>query len=143
MNTTDVNAVLDNICDKIGTTTKALVPEMAASMIVKYSFMLLIGVMVLSMAGFCAYKIIRMKKENDRIVKLYLDDDGKIKPSMTYYNTEYTFYHYTADDYEAWQWGLVLFGIVSAVIICISVSGIIEWAISPNAMTATLILKSL
>lgn len=46
MNVNDVNAVIDNICNKLGTTVEAVVPEYAKYMIASKLTALIIGVVI-------------------------------------------------------------------------------------------------
>lgn len=46
MNTNDVNAIIDNICNKLGTTVEMVVPEYAKYMIASKLVTLIIGVVI-------------------------------------------------------------------------------------------------
>lgn len=43
MNSNDVNSIINNLCDKLGTTASKLIPEMAGYQIAKHSIWLVIS----------------------------------------------------------------------------------------------------
>ena len=143
MNTTDINSVLDNICSKIGTTAKMLVPEMAGYMIARYVILIVLAVIFLIASGFCFSRIVKMKRQEKDTVKLYKDMNNQLQMSTSWGGKEPNLVYYTEDDYFYWLGFGIIIGLVGIAILCIGISKIVGWSLSPNAMTVMWIINAL
>ena len=144
MNVTDVNSVIDNICSKIGTTGKMLVPEMAGYMIARYVIVLVLAVIFFIAAGFCLSRIVKMKRQEQNAVRIYKDSyDGQLKISTRWGQTEPGLIYYSEDEYCPWWMGVVIFNLIGVLLLCLSISRIVGWSLSPNAMTVMWIIDTL
>ena len=143
MNVGNVNDILDNICDKIGTTAKMIVPEMAGYMIARWSILIVLAVIFLSIAGFLLCKCLKMRNESGKIVKLYLDKRTK-EPNIllgTMVSPHYVYY--TDEDYGPYIAGIVILSPIGFTLLCLGITKIIGWVLSPNAMTVMWIINNI
>ena len=143
MNATDVNGILDNICSKIGTTAKMLVPEMAGYMISRYVIVLVLAAIFLIASGFCFSRIIKMKRQEKDTVRLYKDINNQIQMSTTWDGKGPNLIYYTEDDYFPWWLSGIIIGLFGVTLLCIGISKIVGWSLSPNAMTVMWIINAL
>jgi phosphate/sulfate permease len=127
MNANDVNAIIDNICNKLGTTVEMVVPEYAKYMIASKVISLIIGVVI----AFFATALMKMLVTS-------------LKKKITEYREEYD-----RDDWYDEDW-VVLYVIGDIVIIIIGTiavthiaSGldIIPWIISPQGAFVAEVMK--
>jgi H+/Cl- antiporter ClcA len=76
MNANDVNAIIDNICNKLGTTVEMVVPEYAKYMIASKLVTLIIGVMITFFAtALMNMMLTSLKKEIAEYKEKYERDD--------------------------------------------------------------------
>lgn len=136
MDGNDINNILDNICDKLGTTAKMLIPEMAGYMISKWAIFIVLGVIFMIVSCIFLWRIFKMRKENEKIVKLYVNKNGMVDSSERYV-------YYDDGDYFPPAFGLTLFFFIGAVLLCVGITKIIGWSLSPNAMTVMWIVDNL
>lgn len=76
MNSSDVNSIINNLCDKLGTTANKLIPEMAGYQIAKHSIWLAISLIFIGVAiGFtikllCEMEDIYLSKDPEVVERL-------------------------------------------------------------------------
>jgi hypothetical protein len=127
MNANDVNAIIDNICNKLGTTVEAVVPEYAKYMIVSKVISLIIGVVI----AFFATALINMLL-------------ASLRKKIAEYKSEYD-----RDDWWSEDWAIlcivgygviIIIGIIAVAFI---VSGLdfIPWLISPQGAFIAEVMK--
>lgn len=87
MNADEVNKVIDNLCDKFGTTASELIPEMAGYQIVKHAIWLDISLIFIGIAIWLTVKIIRMKRADEKMLVLYPEKLRQIDEALR--KTEY------------------------------------------------------
>lgn len=73
MNSSDINSIIDNLCDKLGTTANKLIPEMADYQIAKHSIWLAISIIFIGVAIGFTIKLLWMKKRDGEMLALYPD----------------------------------------------------------------------
>ena len=99
MNSNDVNSIINNLCDKLGTTAAKLIPEMAGYQIAKFSIWLVISIIFIAIAVGFTVKLYWMHKKDREILAIYPDMirklDQKLKDSGI------------LDDRAIAQWGLI------------------------------------
>lgn len=154
MNSSDVNSIINNICDKLGTTASKLIPEMADYQIAKHSIWLVISLIFIGVAIGFTIKLLWMRKRDGKILALYPDQirklDEKLKNSgmmdelHPWSRTEWM---NTLDNVRlvkgtmAWDgstWCTMVLtavwsGLIGVVIFGIALCHIIGWSIAPNA----------
>lgn len=85
MNSSDVNSVINNLCDKLGTTASKLIPEMASYQIAKHSIWLAISIIFIGVAIGFTIRLLWMRRNDGKILVLYPDKvkelDEKLKNS--------------------------------------------------------------
>ena len=82
MNSTDVNSIIDNLCDKLGTTASKLIPEMAGYQIAKHSIWLVVSLIFIGVAIGMTIKLLWMRKRNGKILALYPDKVKKLDEKL-------------------------------------------------------------
>lgn len=164
MNSNDVNSVINNLCDKLGTTASKLIPEMAGYQIAKYSIWLAISIIFIGVAIGLTIRLLWMKRNNQKMLVLYPDKirklDEKLKNSgmmdelHPWSRTEWM------DTLEkvrlvrgTMQWDestwcamiltAILSGLIGIVIFGIALYHIIGWSIAPNASAFMWIIQQL
>ena len=118
MNANDVNVVIDNICNKLGTTVEVVVPEYTRYMIASKAITLIVGIAITLFAAALMQMLI-----------------ASLKRSITKYKEKYE-----RDDWwdEEWVIMYVIGGIVLIVVGIIGTTrvvkglGIIPWIVSPQ-----------
>ena len=157
MNSTDINNVINNLCDKLGTTVNNLIPEMAGYQIAKSSIWLVISLIFIGVCVGLTIKIVRMNKADGKALALYpnrfREIDEKLKavdyeiigapqwaiqdwrralndlPNVT------TVYNVDESTYCMFIMSAILSGLTGVVIFGIALMKIIGWSLSPHAMT--------
>lgn len=153
MNSDDINSIINNICEKLGTTANKLIPEMAGYNIAKSSIWLIISSIMLIATFFLVLKIRRMYKTDGDKLAIFVDRVNKL--DKFYRNSDIEVWNYTAKDWERvmstardcvdypsydadsyclYVIGAVTTGVLGAVIFGLAIQNIIGWAMSPNAM---------
>lgn len=164
MNSNDVNSIINNLCDKLGTTANKLIPEMAGYQIARYSIWMFVSLIFIGIAIGFIIKLLQMKKYDGKVLALYPDQirklDEKLKnsgikddlPPWTRHEWQTiiddvrrvtTTYQ---DDESVWCLMIIItvtLGITGLVIFGIALSSLIGWHLAPNAMTVTWILNQL
>ena len=154
MNSNDVNSVINNLCDKLGTTASKLIPEMAGYQIAKHSIWMVISLIFIGVAIGFTIKLLWMHKKDGETLAIYPDlvrkIDLKLKDSgmmdelhpctrIEWANTleELRRVKGTMQWDESTWCAMVLTavwsGLIGMVIFGISLYHIIGWCIAPNA----------
>ena len=127
MNANDVNTIIDNICNKLGTTVETVVPEYAKYMIASKVISLIIGVMIAFFATALMHMLI-----------------SSLKKKIAEYKEEYE-----RDDWSDEDWvifyaiggGAIAFVGIIAVAFILNGLGFISWIISPQGAFIAEVLK--
>ena len=73
MNSNDINSIINNLCDKLGTTANKLIPEMAGYQIAKHSIWLAISIIFIGVATGLTIRLLWMKRNDGKTLALYPD----------------------------------------------------------------------
>lgn len=65
MTSEEINAVINNLCDKLGTTASQLLPEIAKMKTAECMMLILLSFTVVLISSFLMYKSFKKSKEND------------------------------------------------------------------------------
>ena len=155
MNSNDVNSVINNLCDKLGTTASKLIPEMAGYQIAKHSIWLVISLIFIGVAIGFTIKLLWMKKRDGEMLAIYPDlvrkIDLKLKNSgmmddelppytrIEWMNTLESVRQVRGTmQWEESTWCAMVLtavwsGLIGIVIFGIALYHIIGWCIAPNA----------
>jgi hypothetical protein len=155
MNSNDVNSIINNLCDKLGTTASKLIPEMAGYQIAKYSILLVISLLFIGVSIGFTIRLIWMRKKNQEALAIYpnrVRELDEIFRKTKVYNEQ-------LDNFSRAQWADVVnkaksaigwmewdestwlamvmtavwSGLIGIVIFGIALYHIIGWSIVPNA----------
>lgn len=165
MNSNDVNNIIDNICDKLGTTASKLIPEMAGYQIAKHSIWLAISLIFIGVAIGFTIKLLWMRKRDGKILALYpdqvrkLDEEWKKTPIYTEQFSTWSRAEWSQVvsavervtctlDYDESTWCAMVLtavwsGLIGVVIFGIALYHIIGWHIAPNASAFMWIVQQL
>lgn len=155
MNSNDVNSIINNLCDKLGTTASKLIPEMAGYQIAKHSIWLVISLIFIGVAIGLTIKILRMHKEDGETRALYKRRFKELDKELQKINYEVegapqwiipkwrraleelpnvtTIYNPDESTYCIFVISAVFSGLIGIVIFGIALYHIIGWSIAPNA----------
>ena len=162
MNSNDVNSIINNLCDKLGTTASKLIPEMAGYQIAKGLMGLVFSSILLIIAVCLVIKMIKMHKADGKEVRIFAD---YVKQLNGFYeksdetisgysarewervinaaNRCVDFVRYDDDDYWSYIIGITLSGLPGALIFTTALQHVIGWALSPRAMAFLWIFNQL
>lgn len=164
MNSNDVNSVINNLCDKLGTTASKLIPEMAGYQIAKHSIWLVVSLIFIGVCIGLTIKLLRMRKADGEMLAIYpvwvkkLDDSLKKSgiineiPQWSIREWENTLDRarqaVTTVNYDESTWCVfivtaVLSGLIGIVIFGVDLYHIIGWCIAPNASAFMWIINQL
>lgn len=165
MNSSDVNNIIDNLCDKLGTTANKLIPEMAGYQIAKHSIWLAISIIFIGVAIGFTIKLLWMRKKDGEMLVIYpelvrkLDQQLKDSGMMNEQLPPYTRNEWmnTLDSVRrvrgTMQWDestwcamvltAVWSGLIGIVIFGVALYHIIGWCIAPNASAFMWIINQL
>lgn len=164
MNSSDVNSIINNICDKLGTTASKLIPEMAGYQIAKHSIWLVISLIFIGVAIGFTIKLLWMKKNDGKMLVIYPDMirelDEKLKKSgmmdklPSWSHTEWIntleqvrlvrgTINWDDSTWCAMVLTAVWSGLIGVVIFGIALYHIIGWSIAPNASAFMWIMQQL
>ena len=156
MNSNDVNSVINNLCDKLGTTASKLIPEMAGYQIAKHSIWLVVSLIFIGVAIGFTIKLLWMRKNDNETLAIYPDlvrkIDQKLKDSGAmmdgvlppYTRTEWMntlesvrqirgTMHWDESTWCCMILTAAWSGLIGVVIFGIALYHIIGWSIAPNA----------
>ena len=165
MNNNDINSIINNLCDKLGTTANKLIPEMAGYQIAKHSIWLAISLIFIGVAIGFTIRLLWMRKKDGEMLVIYPDLirelDQKLKDSgmMNDQLPPYTRNEWmnTLDSVRrvrgTVQWDestwlamamtAVWSGLIGIVIFGVALYQIIGWCIAPNASAFMWIINQL
>ena len=154
MNSNDVNSIINNLCDKLGTTASKLVPEMAGYQIAKHSIWLVISLIFIGVAVGLTIKLLWMRKRDGKILAVYPDKVKELGEKLKNSGMMDELHQWTRMEWEKtlenigrvqgtmeWDestWCAMILtaiwsGLTGIVIFGIALYHIIGWSIAPNA----------
>lgn len=154
MNSNDVNSVINNLCDKLGTTASKLIPEMAGYQIAKHSIWMVISLIFIGVAIGFTIKLLWMHKKDGETLAIYPDLVRKIDLKLKDSGMMDELHPCTRIDWAntledlrrvkgTMQWDestwcamvltAVWSGLIGIVIFGVALYHIIGWCIAPNA----------
>lgn len=165
MNSNDINSIINNLCDKLGTTANKLIPEMAGYQIAKHSIWLAISIIFIGVCIGLTIRLLWMHKKDGEMLAIYpelvrkLDQqlrdsgmmDGKL-PSYTHNEWLNTLdsvrrvrgtMQWDESTWCAMVLTAVWSGLIGIVIFGIALYHIIGWCIAPNASAFMWIINQL
>ena len=165
MNSNDVNSVINNLCDKLGTTASKLIPEMAGYQIAKHSIWLVISLIFIGVAIGFTIRLLWMRKRDRKMLALYpdqvrkLDEEWKNTPIYTeqfstWSRAEWSevvskvervtgFMQWDESTWIAMTITAVWSGLIGISIFGVALYHIIGWCIAPNASAFMWIMQQL
>ena len=164
MNSNDVNSVINNLCDKLGTTASKLIPEMAGYQIAKYSISLAISIIFIGVAIGLTIRLLWMKRNNQKMLVLYPDKIRKLDEKLKNSGMMDELHPWSRTEWMdilekvhlvrgTMQWdestwcAMILTaigsGLIGIVIFGIALYHIIGWSIAPNASAFMWIMQQL
>lgn len=164
MNSSDINSIIDNLCNKLGTTANKLIPEMAGYQIAKHSIWLAISIIFIGVAIGLTIRLLWMRKNDRKTLAIYPDKvrelDEKLKSSGMadeIYQWRRVQWESTLDKVSqvttTLQWDestwcamvitAVWSGLIGVVIFGVALYHIIGWCIAPNASAFMWIINQL
>lgn len=143
MDAKEVNAVLNNLCNKIGTTADKLVPEFAGYYIARNCAWIILGLAVLVFCIYSMVKAIKMHRisgQERKLTRSYINKvlDGKDPGLPGYYDTDLVYYD---GDIGIYTCVAAISGIISLWLLIEGVIRILGWILSPYAMTVMWIVN--
>ena len=165
MNSSEINSVIDNLCNKLGTTANKLIPEMAGYQIAKHSIWLAISIIFIGVCIGLTIRLLWMRKKDGEMLAIYpelvrkLDQqlrdsgmmDGKL-PSYTHNEWLNTLdsvrrvrgtMQWDESTWCAMVLTAVWSGLIGIVIFGVALYHIIGWCIAPNASAFMWIINQL
>ena len=164
MNSNDINSIIDNLCNKLGTTANKLIPEMAGYQIAKHSIWLAISIIFIGVAIGFTIRLFWMKKRDGEMLAIYPELvrklDLQLKDSVTMDELPPFIRKEWIDTINCvsrvrgtMQWDestwcamvltAVWSGLIGIVIFGIALYHIIGWCIAPNASAFMWIINQL
>ena len=164
MNSNDVNSIINNLCDKLGTTASKLIPEMAGYQIAKHSIWLVVSLIFIGVAIGLTIRLLWMRKRDGKILVLYPDQVKKLDEKLKSSGMMDDLYQWTRNEWAntledlrrvkgTMQWDestwcaivltAVWSGLIGIVIFGIALYHIIGWSIAPNASAFMWIVQQL
>ena len=164
MNSNDINSIINNLCDKLGTTANKLIPEMAGYQIAKHSIWLAISIIFIGVAIGLTIRLLWMRKNDHKMLAIYpewaekLDENLKESgildklPQWSFREWEITLdraRRVTAVmEWDESTWCAMVItavwsGLIGIVIFGVALYHIIGWRIAPNASAFMWIINQL
>lgn len=165
MNSNDINSIINNLCDKLGTTASKLIPEMAGYQIAKHSIWLVVSLIFIGVAVGFTIRLLWMKKRDGEMLAIYPDlirkldlqlkDSGMMDDKLPPYvrnqwmntidsvNRVKGTMHWDESTWCAMVLTAVWSGLIGIVIFGIALYHIIGWCIAPNASAFMWIINQL
>lgn len=162
---TEMNDVINNLCDKLGVTVNVLVPEFARYKIASGSIWLIFSAIIIITAIFSTVYIIRKYKYEGEYIRIYKEDidklgdvtdknpgrtngfimtsdDGYFKQWKKLYNIG-RIHTYDETDYCIWICCCVITWLVGIGILCCTLPSLIGWKIAPYASFVDWLVKNI
>lgn len=154
MNSNDVNSIINNLCDKLGTTASKLIPEMAGYQIAKHSIWMFVSLIFIGVAVGLTIRLLWMKKRDGKMLVLYPDKVRELDEELKKSGMEDELSSWTRIRWEEtldsikyvrgtvrWDDSTWVFmavtaiwsGLLGIVIFGVALYHIIGWSIAPNA----------
>lgn len=155
MNSSDVNSIINNLCDKLGTTASKLIPEMAGYQIAKHSIWLAVSLIFIGVAIGLAIRLLWRRKKNKEALAIYpnlVRELDEIFRKTEVYNGQFSSWSRAewadivskskmATTWAEWDestWCAMVLtavwsGLIGIVIFGMALYHIIGWCIAPNA----------
>ena len=165
MNSNDINSIINNLCDKLGTTANKLIPEMAGYQIAKHSIWLAISIIFIGVAIGLTIRLLWMHKKDSEVLAIYPDlirkldqklkDSGMMNEQLPPYtrNEWMNIVDSVRRVSDTMQWDestwcamvltAVWSGLIGIVIFGIALYHIIGWHIAPHASAFMWIINQL
>ena len=164
MNSSDINSIINNLCDKLGTTANKLIPEMAGYQIAKHSIWLAISIIFIGVAIGLTIRLLWMRKKDGKILALYPDQVKKLDEKLKNSGMMDELHPWTRTEWMntlenvrlikgTMQWDestwcamvltAVWSGLIGIVIFGVALYHIIGWCIAPNASAFMWIINQL
>lgn len=164
MNSNDVNSIIDNLCDKLGTTASKLIPEMAGYQIAKHSIWLAVSLIFIGVAIGLTIRLLWMRKRDGKILALYPDKVKELDEKLKNSGMMDKIHQWTRIEWEntlenirriqgTMQWDestwcamivtSICSGLIGIVIFGIALYHLIGWCIAPNASAFMWIVQQL
>ena len=161
MNSNDINSIIDNLCDKLGTTANKLIPEMAGYYIAREAIWLVISLILIGIAVGFIIKLIMMKKADEKTFILFPDyaksfidimnqhdgisewTRGEVFDAINNINATIRHPYYDESDF-IWRIVTAVYsGTTGAIMFGVSLTKLLGWILSPNAMAFMWIVNNL
>ena len=155
MNSSDVNSIINNLCNKLGTTASKLIPEMAGYQIAKNSIWMVVSLIFIGVMIGLVINLLKMRKADGEMLALYpetfkkLDEelqkfDYKVEGAPNWAIHEWrkalselphvtTVYNVDESTWCAMILTAIWSCLIGVVIFGIALYHIIGWCIAPNA----------
>lgn len=164
MNSNDINSIIDNLCDKLGTTANKLIPEMAGYQIAKHSIWLAISIIFIGVALGLTIRLLWMCKNDHKMLAIYPELVRKLDEEFRSFEAINGFPKWSVREWEStldkarlavttlsWDestWCAMVLtavwsGLIGVVIFGIALYHIIGWCIAPNASAFMWIINQL
>lgn len=164
MNSNDVNSIINNLCDKLGTTASKLIPEMAGYQIAKHSIWLAISIIFIGVAIGFTIRLLWMRKNDYKLLAIYPEWVKKLDENLKKSGMLGELHQWSRSEWEntldrarqvttVIQWDestwcvmvltAVWSGLIGVVIFGIALYHIIGWCIAPNASAFMWIINQL
>lgn len=164
MNSNDVNSVINNLCDKLGTTASKLIPEMAGYQIAKHSIWLAVSLIFIGVAIGLTIRLLWMRKNDRKMLAIYPELVRKLDEEFKSFVAINGFPQWSIRQWEntldkarlavttmSWDestWCMMTItavwsGLIGIVIFGIALYHIIGWCIAPNASAFMWIINQL
>lgn len=165
MNSNDINSIIDNLCNKLGTTANKLIPEMAGYQIAKHSIWLAISLIFIGVCIGLTIRLLWMRKKNREALAIYpnrVRELDEIFRKTEVYNEQFSKFSREewinvvnkAREAIAWmEWDestwcamiltAVWSGLIGVVIFGVALYHLIGWHIAPHASAFMWIINQL
>lgn len=164
MNSNDINSIINNLCDKLGTTANKLIPEMAGYQIAKHSIWLAISIIFIGVAIGLTIRLLWMRKNDHKMLAIYPELVRKLDEEFKSFEAINGFPRWSVSEWEStlnkvrlavttlsWDestWCAMVLtavwsGLIGIVIFGIALYHLIGWHIAPHASAFMWIINQL
>lgn len=164
MNSNDINSIINNLCNKLGTTANKLIPEMAGYQIAKHSIWLAISIIFIGVAIGLTIRLLWMRKNDHKMLAIYPEwvkklDDGLRSSGMINEFPQWSRREWditlgraqqavTTISWDESTWCVMVItavwsGLIGVVIFGIALYHLIGWHIAPHASAFMWIINQL